>query len=302
MSTQIRKAKGTGFTFLPMLLIAVAFVVFILQPVVSVAEDEYAIKRRFSQVVTIRDTAGPMFRVPMLDSVSSLPRNNLLYSPPPSAVLTQDKKAMEVDSYCIWKISNPMTFITNLNDIDKAQRRLDATIYNTTKNTISALTQDEILAGREGSLDDVILNASQPEMARYGIELLTVTIKLFTLPDDNLQAVYTRMISERNQIAAQYRAEGQEAANIVRNTADLDARNIVAQARAEADKLVAQGESEYMKILSDAYSGTERAEFYRFLRSIDALKVTMKGSTSVILPYDSPLGKWFVGYGETGGE
>ena len=269
----------------------------ILWPMRSVPENRYAVLRRFSQVVDIRDTAGLMIIVPFIDSVTFLPKNDQLYDPAPSTVLTKDKKAMEVDSYCVWNISEPMKYIVNLNDLDKAQRRLDANIYNATKNTLSALTQEEILAEREGALDNTILEACAVQMENYGIRLLSVTIKQFALPDDNLNAVYTRMISERNQIATQYRAEGQEDANKVRNTADKDVRFIVAEANATAAKIEAEGESEYMRILSEAYTGADRAEFYRFMRSIDALKITMKGSTSIILPYDSPLGQWFVGYG-----
>jgi membrane protease subunit HflC len=261
-----------------------------------VPEKSYAIQRRFSQVVNIRNTAGLMLVFPFIDSVDYLPKNDQLYNPDASTVLTRDKKAMDVDSYCVWRISDPMKYITNLNDLDKAQRRLDAIIYNATKNTLSALTQEDILAEREGALDSTIHAVCVPQMEYYGIHLFSVNIKQFALPEDNLNAVYARMISERNQIATQYRAEGQEDANKVRNSADKDVRFLIAEANANAARIEAEGESEYMRVLSDAYSGSERADFYKFMRSLDALKVTMKGSTSVILPYDSPLGQWFVKY------
>ncbi|MCL2163233.1 MAG: protease modulator HflC, partial [Oscillospiraceae bacterium] len=289
-----RIKRNSTIILIVLLLIVAIFIV--LQSVHFVPEDEYAVQRRFDQVINIRGEAGLMFSVPFVDSVTWLPKNNQLYSPEPSTVLTLDKKAMDVDSYTIWRISNPMLYIERLNNLDMAQRRLDAIIYNATKNTLSALSQEEILAERAGMLDSTILEVSIPQMEYYGIRLLTVTIKQFALPEDNLNAVYTRMISERDQIAAQYRAEGQEAANVVRNTADKDTQVIVAEAKANSAKILAEGESEYMRILSDAYSGEDRAEFYKFMRSIDALKATMKGQTSIILPYDSPLGKWFVGY------
>ena len=296
--TGTRPLKSINSIFLGILvsLFIVVFLILILRPMRFVPENQYAVQRRFSKVVDTRNYAGLMLVAPFIDSVSFLPKNDQIYDPDPSQVLTKDKKAMDVDSYCIWRINNPMAFIINLNDLDKAQRRLDATIYNATKNTLSALTQEEILAEREGALDKTILGICIPNMESYGIELLSVTIKQFALPEDNLNAVYTRMISERNQIAAQYRAEGLEDGNKVRNTADKEVRLILASANANAAKIEAEGESEYMRILSEAYSGSERAEFYRFMRSIDALKATMKGSTSIILPYDSPLGQWFVGY------
>jgi len=291
--------KRHKLIFVVVILIIALFVA--VQAVHFVPEDSYAIQKRFAQVVDIRDSAGAMFTVPFIDTVSWLPKNDQFYNPTQSTVLTGDKKAMDVDSYAVWRISDPMTFITSLNDLDKAERRLDAIIYNATKNTLSALSQEEILAEREGALDNMILGICIPQMEYYGISLRSVNIKQFALPQDNLAAVYTRMISERNQIAAQYQAEGQEDANKLRNTADKEVRFILAEASAEAAKIEAEGESEYMRTLSDAYSGNDRAEFYRFMRSIDALKITMKGNTSIILPYDSPLGQWFVGYGDRAG-
>ncbi len=294
----VKETPPKKVLIVPAVAAAVALLILILAAVSihPVREDEFAIQRRFAQVVHVRDTAGMLLVVPFMDTVTALPKNYQMYDLQPSSVLTNDKKAMEVDSYCVWRISDPMKYITNLNDLDKAQSRLDATIYNATKNTLSALDQEEIFSEREGSLDSEILGICVPQMEYYGIELLAVNIKKFSLPEDNLNAVYARMISERNQIATQYRAEGQEEANKVRNTADKDAQLLVAAANANAAVIEAEGESEYMRILSEAYRGSDRAEFYTFMRSIDALKATMKGSTSIVLPYDSPLGKWFMGY------
>lgn len=136
-------------------------------------------------------------------------------------------------------------------------------------------------------------------MNAYGIEILSVEIKQMDLPEDNKEAVYERMISERNQIAASYQAEGDSEAKKIRNTTDKEISIMLSDARAEAARTIAEGESEYMKILADAYNTKERAEFYEFDRALEAAKVSMTGSDkTLILPKDSPLASIFMQSGE----
>ena len=130
--------------------------------------------------------------------------------------------------------------------------------------------------------------------SQYGIEIVTVEVKKLDLPDDNKEAVYTRMISERENIAAQYQAEGQAAAQVIKNTTDKEVAISLSQAEAEAEKIIAEGEAEYMRILSDAYNDPERSEFYSFVRSLDAARSSLTGENkTLILDSESPLAKIF---------
>ena len=135
---------------------------------------------------------------------------------------------------------------------------------------------------------------------QYGIEIQMVKIKKLDLPDENKDAVYNRMITERKNIAAAYKAQGESEAQKIRNTTDKETAVMLSEAEAKADQLEAEGEAEYMRILSDAYNDPEKAEFYLFVRQLDAAKKSLQnGNTTLFLDSDSPLASIFEGNGET---
>jgi len=130
----------------------------------------------------------------------------------------------------------------------------------------------------------------------YGIHVEDVKIKRFDLPESNLNAVYNRMISERNQMAEKYTADGNYEASIIRNDVDKQVNIIVSNAKAEAAKLEAEGEAEYMRLLAAAYDSPEKREFYEFTLALDALKASLDGSEkTVILDANSELGRILMG-------
>jgi len=131
-------------------------------------------------------------------------------------------------------------------------------------------------------------------MEQYGIELITVEIKRLDLPDDNKNAVYERMISERNNIAASYIAEGEAEATKIRTQTDYEITVSISEAKAEAEATVAAGEAEYMKVLSKVYSDQTRSDFYTFVLSLDAAKASLVGENkTLILDEDSPIAQIF---------
>ena len=133
-------------------------------------------------------------------------------------------------------------------------------------------------------------------MDQYGIELIKFETKQLDLPDDNKEAVYERMISERDNIAATYKAEGSSEAKVIRNTTDKEVAIQISDAKKQAEILEAEGEQEYMKILAEAYGEEDRQDFYSFVRSLDALKNSMTGGDkTVILSADSPIAQIFNG-------
>jgi membrane protease subunit HflC len=128
--------------------------------------------------------------------------------------------------------------------------------------------------------------------ATYGIGVEDVKIKRFDLPESNLNAVYSRMISERNQIAEKYTADGNYEASIIRNDVDKQVNIMVSNAEAEAAALVAEGEAEYMRLLAEAYDSADKKDFYEFTLALDALKQSLNGSEkTVILDANSELAK-----------
>ncbi len=309
--------------------IAVIIVLLIVRSAFVVTyEDEYKLIRQFGRVDRVITQSGLSFRIPFIESTDTIPREILLYDLPASDVITSDKKSMIVDSYVLWRITDPLKFAQTLScSIGNAENRIDTLVYNATKNTISNMTQDEVIRSRDGKMtvtnvttaaddvtnNDIILETTEvvdikslteeimehigSVSEQYGIVIMTVEVKKLDLPDDNKQAVYTRMISERENIAAQYTAEGASSAQIIQNTTDKEVSIMLSEAEAQGEKLKAEGEAEYMRILSEAYNDANKSDFYTFVRALDAAKTSMEGSNNktLILSEDSPIASVFAG-------
>ena len=269
-----------------------------LSSIVVTQENQYSLIRQFGKVDHVVEEAGVSFKIPFLQTVETLPKQTLLYDLSPSDVITSDKKTMICDSYILWHITDPLKFAQTLNSsISNAENRLDTIVYNSTKNVISSSTQEEVISGRDGKLSAAVISNIGNSLSQYGIELLAFETKQLDLPSDNKAAVYERMISERDNIAATYIAEGTSEAQIIKNTTDKEITVLLSEAEKEAEILVAEGEAEYMRILSEAYADESRQDFYSFVRSLDALKASMTGSNkTVMLSPDSPIAQIFYGY------
>lgn len=280
------------------ILIGVSAVVVAVGASVTVTQqNEYKLIRQFGKVDRVISSSGISFKIPFIESTQSLPKETLLYDLAASDVITKDKKTMISDSYVLWKISDPLKFAQTLNSsVESGESRINTAVYNATKNAISSMSQDQVITSRDGELSDMVMEAIGTNMDQYGIELLKFETKQLDLPDDNKEAVYERMISERDNIAATYKAEGNSEAKVIRNKTDKEVAIQISDAKKQAEILEAEGEQEYMKILAKAYGEEDRSEFYSFVRSLDALKTSMKGEDkTVILSADSPIAQIFEG-------
>ena len=280
------------------ILIGVAAVVVAVGASVTVTQqNEYKLIRQFGKVDRVISSSGISFKIPFIESTQSLPKETLLYDLAASDVITKDKKTMISDSYVLWKISDPLKFAQTLNSsVESGESRINTAVYNATKNAISSMSQDQVITSRDGELSDMVMEAIGTNMDQYGIELLKFETKQLDLPDDNKEAVYERMISERDNIAATYKAEGNSEAKVIRNKTDKEVAIQISDAKKQAEIRWAEGEQEYMKILAQAYGEEDRSEFYSFVRSLDALKTSMKGEDkTVILSADSPIAQIFEG-------
>lgn len=173
-----------------------------------------------------------------------------------------------------------------------------------TNDIESTKTDDEgnIIDGAESKSNEIIvisdklLSCIGSQCDQYGIKITDVKIKVLDLPNENKEAVYTRMITERNNIAAAYRAQGESEAQIIRNTTDAEVSIMLSEAQAESDAIIAEGEAEYMKILSEAYNDENKADYYLYTLQLDALKESVtNGNTTLFLDKDSPVAEIFEG-------
>ena len=266
----------------------------------TVRENEYACVVRFSKIIETTDTAGLHFKIPFIDSAKYFSKATQFYDIPPSEVLTSDKQNMTADCYVLWRIHDPLKFYQTLGTTAVAEQRLDAITYNELKTVMGTLAQADIINMEDGAERNNIyegIAASVDELAgTYGIGVEDVKIKRFDLPQSNENAVYSRMISERNQMAEKYTADGNYDASIIRNDVDKQVNIIISNAQAEAAKLEAEGEAEYMRMLAEAYDTPEKKDFYEFTIALDALKKSLTGDEkTIILDADSALAQILTG-------
>ena len=311
-------------------------IIFILLAVVIVGsecmyttqENEYTVVKQFGKIIATNDTAGLRFKLPFIQSVGSVTKATQVYDLPESEAITSDKKTMIVNAYVLWEVTDAKLYTSSLNaSSTTAQGRIDVIVYNAIKTTISSMTQEELIASRDtavvidatdSELDDIeindmvedenntdmdviiiserLRNCVGNQCDQYGIRIKDIKIKVLDLPDENKEAVYTRMITERNNIAAAYAAQGQSATQIIKNTTDAEVTVMLSEAQAKADAIVAEGEAEYMRILAEAYNDPDKADFYLYTLQLDALKESVtNGNTTLFLDSDSPIAQIFEG-------
>lgn len=265
----------------------------------TVRNNQYAAVLQFGRIVRVEGEAGLKYKLPFIQTVTYIPKSLQVYDLTPSDVITSDKKSMIADNYVLWRVTDARLFMQTLNgSVAGAEDRCSVAVYNATKNIISSMSQEEIISARGEGLTDKITEEANSDIGVYGIVIVTSQIKALDLPDDNKEAVYERMISERNNIATSYQAQGEAEAQKIRNETDRRVAVMQAEARRQADILIAEGESEYMQTLQKAYNSEEKAEFYNFTRSLDAMKESLSGEQkTLILDKESQLAQILYGAG-----
>ena len=302
--------------------------------------NQYKVIKTMGKISRVTTEPGFSLRIPLVQSETTIQKSKQLYDIAPTEIYTSDKKKMEVDAYIIWRVADPIKFTQTLNSSKaSAESKISAMVYGALKATVSATSQEELIASRDSALDksdeadslsDVNIQdmpSEEPEDGmkvidentkvislsnkileqlnkdydpeQYGIEIQRVKIKKLDLPDENKDAVYNRMITERKNIAAAYKAQGDSEAQKIRNTTDRETAVMLSEADAKAAQIEAEGEAEYMKILSEAYNDPDKAEYYLFVRQLDAAKKSLEnGNTTLFLDSDSPLASIFENNGE----
>ena len=285
-----KKVTGTIIT-----IIIIAALIILGNSLYTVHQKEYVAVRQFGKIVKVESQPGLNIITPFVQTTQRISAATKIYDIPASDVITKDKKSMITDTYVLWKVVDPVKYIQSLNALDaRAQERIEAAVYNATKTAISSMTQDEVIESRGEVLTNLITADANSDMSGYGIEIVKAEIKALDLPDDNRAAVYERMISERNNIAASYQAEGAAEAQKIKNETDKKVAVLKADAEKSAAKLAGEGEAEYMKTLSEAYNTPEKSEFYNYVRSLDAFKESLgNGEKTIILDKNSELARMF---------
>lgn len=285
-----------GGIFLVILLVILGM---ILSNLFVVKEGEYKVIRQFGEVVRIESEPGLNYKIPFVQSVSTLPKYQMTYDVSEAEINTKDKKRMIIDNYAVWRIDNPKKMIANARTLESAESRMEEFIYSIVRAELGQLNYEEIINDEKssrGSLNDQITEKVNELLRKdnYGIIVTDVRMKRTDLPSENEQSVYTRMISERESKAQEYLSMGDAKKNEIVAKTDQNVRELLAVAQADAEEIRAEGEAGAAKIYNEAFS--KDPSFYSLFRTLESYKKTINGETVIVLPSDSPYARLLMGY------
>ncbi|HYK71825.1 MAG TPA: protease modulator HflC [Pseudoneobacillus sp.] len=281
------------------LIILIALIIFIVTNVFIVKEGEYRVIRQFGEVVRIEKTPGLSYKIPFIQSVSTLPKYQMTYDVQEAELNTKDKKRIIIDNYAIWRIEDPKKMISNARTVEKAESRMEEFIYSVVRAEFGQLNYDEIINDEKssrGSLNDRVTDKVNELLSNdnYGIVLVDVRMKRTDLPAENEQSVYTRMISERESKAQEYLSMGDAEKNRIVADTDREVKEMLAKAQADAEVIRAEGEGEAAKIYNQSFS--KDPSFYELYRTLESYKKTINDKSVIVLPSDSPYARLLMGY------
>ncbi len=291
--------KWRGYTKIGIFLVLlIAVILFIFSNLFIVKEGEYKVIRQFGEVVRIVDKPGLNYKIPFLQSMTTLPKYQMIYDVKEAEINTKDKKRMIIDNYVVWKITDPKLMIGNARTTENAESRMEEFIYSVVRSELGQLNYDEIINDEKstrGSLNDRVTEKVNELLAtdQYGIVVIDVRMKRTDLPTENEQSVYTRMISERESKAQEYLSMGDAEKNKITAETDKTVQELLATAKADAETIRGEGEAEAAKVYNQSYS--KDPEFYSVFRTLESYKKTINGETVLVLPSDSPYARLLMG-------
>jgi membrane protease subunit HflC len=283
----MNKAPAFLLIILGLVLIGVAQTVFI------VTEREQSMVIQFGEPVAQYTEPGLKFKVPVIQQVLTFEKRALDVDAAPEQVILADKKRIVVDTFARYRIHNMLKFYQSLQTVEQANNRLGNIINSTMRSTLGNATLTDVLSDKRGGLMVAIRNqVNEIIKDNYGVEVVDVRISRADLPDETSQAIYARMRTEREREAAEFRAQGQEAAQAIKSRADKERTVLLAEAEREAQILRGQGDEQAIKIYADAFQ--KDPEFYAFYRTMEAYRNSLSGdNTTFILSPDSDFLKFF---------
>lgn len=263
-----------------------------------VKENEFRVIRQFGEVTRVVDQPGLTYKIPFLQSVTTLPKYQLLFDTQPTEVNTKDKKKIIVDNYVVWRIVNPTEMIQNARTISNVEKRMSESVSSTLRNELGSLDYSAIIneeKSARGDFNQLVTNRVNEVLLRdrFGIEIIDVRVKRTDLPAQNESSVYNRMISERNSKAQEYLSIGEAEATKIRAATDRSVTEMLSIADAKAKQVQAQGEAEAARIYNAAYS--QDPAFYSLYRTLESYKTTLQGQPVIVMPINSPYAKYLQG-------
>ena len=249
-----------------LIVLAVVVVLFLWFSLYTIDETEQAIILEFGKPMgeTV-SSAGLHFKLPWRSAIK-FEKRILEYDVEPQAIITKDKKKLEVDNYARWRIADPLLFYRSVRTLNGALSRIDPIVYSELRVELGKHVLSEIVDKRRVKIMETVSDKTEEKLAEYGIDIIDVRIKRADLSKENERAVFDRMRAERQRIAKQYRSEGEEEALMIRAETDKEKTIILANAYKESQILKGEGDAKAVEIYADAFKSDPK--FYEFIRTL----------------------------------
>ena len=253
----------------------------------TVAQTEQVLITQFGQPIRVISAPGLHIKVPFVQTVISFDRRLLDYETPGEEVILADQRRLIVDSFTRFRITDPLRYFQAVGSAEDAIRaRLNSVVTSSLRRVLGNEQLLRVLSSDRGRIMGLIRGQVSDEMREFGVTVEDVRLRRADLPEENTQAVLSRMKSERERVASQARAEGAEASARIRADAERDRTVLLAEARATADRLRGEGERQSIKIYADAFQ--QDAKFYEFYRTMQAYRESFgNGQSRLVLTPDS---------------
>lgn len=273
----------------------ILFVAAVIANTLVVQEDELVVIKEFGSIKRIIDKPGLYFKLPLIQNTDSLTKKLSNYEFQPIKIFTKDKKSLVVKSYAIWKITEPYSFINNVETVGSAEVLIENTVDSVLREKCNELSYDEIINGVAANKDynEEVTAEVRKQVLHTGINILDVRLMNTELTADEDEMAYERIKSEREKIAKQYISIAEQEASIIRAEADKQAKIIISRAYAASEETKGKADAEAAKIYAKSYN--KDPEFYKFIRTLESYKKTLSEKTTIILPIDSPYAKYLMG-------
>jgi modulator of FtsH protease HflC len=285
------KSPVTGIM---VLLLVLLLVVIGYSSVFTVQQTEQALVVRFGAPVQVVTDPGLHFKVPLTDTVIPVDKRILDLENPAQEVIASDQKRLVVDAFARYRIKNALQFYQSVGSIQAANLQLTTLLNSALRRVLGEVTLIQVVRDEREALMGRIRDQLDKEAGNYGIQVVDVRIRRADLPDQNSQAVYQRMKTERQREAAEFRAQGNQKAQEIRSNADREATVIVAEANSKAEQIRGEGDAERNRLFAEAYS--KDPDFFAFYRSMTAYETALKSNdTRLLLRPDSDFFRFFGG-------
>jgi modulator of FtsH protease HflC len=258
----------------------------------TVAQTEQVLLVRLGEPVRVVTEPGLNFKAPFIDTVISIDKRILDLENPAQEVIASDQKRLVVDAFARYRIKNALRFYQRIGSIQAANIQLTTLLNAALRRVLGEVNFITVVRDEREGLMNKIRDQLDREADGYGIQVVDVRIRRADLPEQNSQAVYQRMQTERQREAAEFRAQGGQKAQEIRSKADREATVIVAEANSTAEQVRGSGDGERNRLFAEAYG--KDADFFSFYRSMTAYETGLKSNeTRFLLRPDSDFFKFF---------